>query len=91
MYVARKKVRQLIRRGAYFWLDENSHHIKMLRKTKVFCSAACCGNPRRHKIKTYKDKLEKELLEFEKKELESMETDDHFEAFRIGETEFYGD
>lgn len=106
LIIAKNKVNRLLRKNAYYWNDGDSRFIGMLRKTRVFCSSCCCGNPRRHKVKNnYKSYLTKqeiiannELKWFEKNnndieilERENWEIEDHLEGLRIGESDFYDD
>ena len=73
--------------------DEN-RVMGIYRKTKVFCSNICCGNPRRYKTKDkYGSHLTKQELMAER-DIENWESehweDDYFEALHLGE-EQYGD
>jgi len=89
------------------WTEEQLGRMKgIYRKTKVFCSGVCCGNPRRYKMKhNYKSHLTKQEIVMEDNlrwfetdcdeiavlEQESMEFEDKLDALRIGEPDFYGD
>jgi len=106
--IAREKARKHASKfPTSFWSTEEfkEKSIHLFRKTRVFCSDVCCGNPRRHKMKhNYKSHLtkqeilaEEELNWFEHAsdeivvlEKESMEIEDYLDGLRVGE-EFYGD